>query len=50
VQKYMQSKWLEWAQNLPNKGRGQFLLKAGGRKYIFCPLPNGFKAPKFIYE
>jgi hypothetical protein len=25
-------------------------LEAGVRKYIFCPLPNGFKAPKFIYE
>ncbi|GAX46387.1 hypothetical protein NIES4075_74110 [Tolypothrix sp. NIES-4075] len=26
------------------------MLRAEGRKYNFCPLPKGFKAPKFIYE
>jgi hypothetical protein len=32
------------------KAPALFLLEAGGRKYNFCPLPKGFKAPKFIYE
>jgi hypothetical protein len=26
------------------------MLRAEGRKYNFCPLLKGFKAPKFIYE
>jgi hypothetical protein len=31
--------------SLPKKGRGQ---EAEGRKYNFCRLPKGFKAPKFM--
>jgi len=30
-------------EDLPKKGRWQFLLEAGGRKYIFCPLPQCLK-------
>lgn len=47
---------LSWQKYLTAWGKqGNYRRKAEGRgqkeeNIIFCPLPKGFKAPKFIYE